>query len=259
MSFDSIYCNSTNYYNYSNNYSGLGSQHESESNNNLSNENEAIEELFETNYSEELIKKIDSFNPFKVECETDISLNLNFFEFKDLGSFDETSTDSRQVPEQNLSIDDTDRPRAPKKRKREPSIQGESDTPNSKSKPKEYTLDSKGILAKGQHLEGNLMRVKKGSTACKEMAKSISENYSTLRNQLLDNKILVLDSLKEKYEFTSAYTFQSPTQAASVIRGANTNGRTSWKNTTSKQNLNDVAWNKKRARFFETMELNDSK
>ncbi len=203
---------------------------ELELNNNLSNENEDIKNLFNTTDLEELAKEIDRFNPYNFECETDISLNLNFFQSKELGSFDETSTDSRQVPEQNPSIDDTDRPRASKKRKREPSIQGESDTPNSKSKLQEYILERKGILAKGQLLTDDSMLVKKGSTACMETVPSIARGYLKLRKELLNKKILVPDSGNKKYIFTNDYTFGNWTIAASVISGVCVSGSKFWKN-----------------------------
>lgn len=67
-----------------------------------------------------------------------------------------------------------------------------------------------------------------GSTARKEEAAALQQTYRTLRQQLLDNGVLLSDS-DDALSFTQAYSFKSPTAAAQVVSGYPINGRDAWK------------------------------
>lgn len=68
--------------------------------------------------------------------------------------------------------------------------------------------------------------VKKGSQAKKELSNSISDTYRKLREKLI-NKGILID--KEKYfEFTADTVFSSPSAAANMILGRQSNGLIKW-------------------------------
>lgn len=71
--------------------------------------------------------------------------------------------------------------------------------------------------------------VLKGSRANKEQGSSLAQSYSSKRTELVISGILVEDDTDAKfYVFTENYEFRSPSQAANVVSGSSTNGRTYW-------------------------------
>jgi hypothetical protein len=86
-------------------------------------------------------------------------------------------------------------------------------------------VKAKGIVARG-HDDAEGFVVLAGSQAVKEEVPSLPGHIAEMRASLKSRGILVDggDFLK----LTQAYTFASPSTAASVILGANVNGRTQW-------------------------------
>lgn len=68
--------------------------------------------------------------------------------------------------------------------------------------------------------------VTKGSQAKKNLSKSCTITYRTLRQKLLDTDILKDNG--EFYEFNVDYIFSSPSAASNMILGRNSNGYTEW-------------------------------
>lgn len=68
--------------------------------------------------------------------------------------------------------------------------------------------------------------VQKGSKARLEIAKSTREALQAQRKALMDDNLLNREG--DVLVFTSNYAFKSPSNAASVVSGANVNGHTSW-------------------------------
>jgi len=58
-----------------------------------------------------------------------------------------------------------------------------------------------------------------------------------IRERLADQG--VLKPVKNRYAFTRDYEFKSPSTAAGVVRGGNTNGLSAWK-TSDKQSIRDI-------------------
>ena len=81
--------------------------------------------------------------------------------------------------------------------------------------------------------------VLKGSTAYANPPHA-TNSYSNLREQLIEQGVLVHSSKQsDLLEFTQDVVFNSPSAAASVINGRNSNGRTNWKLKKSGQTLKD--------------------
>jgi hypothetical protein len=68
----------------------------------------------------------------------------------------------------------------------------------------------------------------KNSKASSTIVNSMSPNFITFRQKLIDDRILVYKG--EYYEFSDDYIFNSPSTAAIMIMGRNANGLTEWKN-----------------------------
>lgn len=84
--------------------------------------------------------------------------------------------------------------------------------------------------------------VKKGSTANKALAKSLRPAIRELRQQLIDNDILVKDGAV--YAFAHEYVFKSPSAAACVIAGNPRSGMDAWKDMQG-HSLKDLGYGKK--------------
>ncbi|MEE2003048.1 DUF3780 and DUF4357 domain-containing protein [Alkalimonas sp. MEB108] len=69
--------------------------------------------------------------------------------------------------------------------------------------------------------------VKKGSTANIALAKSLRPAIRDLRQQLLEDDVLIIDG--EVYSFTKDYLFKSPSAAACVIAGNPRSGMDAWR------------------------------
>lgn len=88
-------------------------------------------------------------------------------------------------------------------------------------------LIRKDIKAEGDLIDDGFV-VFKGSQAKKETVPSCHEYLINLRQNLLQNKIIVENG--GNYEFMEDYVFNSPSTAGGVILGRSTNGWTEWKN-----------------------------
>ena len=74
--------------------------------------------------------------------------------------------------------------------------------------------------------------VEKGSEAKKELSASCTETYRKLRRKLLETQIMVEKG--DKLEFAEDAIFSSPSAAANMILGRNSNGFTEWITETGK-------------------------
>lgn len=68
--------------------------------------------------------------------------------------------------------------------------------------------------------------VSKGSEAKKELSVSCTETYRSMRKKLIETKILVEDN--DKLIFTEDAIFNSPSAAANMVLGRNSNGFSEW-------------------------------
>jgi predicted GIY-YIG superfamily endonuclease len=74
--------------------------------------------------------------------------------------------------------------------------------------------------------------VEKGSEAKKELSVSCTETYRKLRRKLLETQIMI--ERGDKLEFAEDAIFSSPSAAANMILGRNSNGFTEWITNTGK-------------------------
>ena len=82
----------------------------------------------------------------------------------------------------------------------------------------------------------------KGSKAAASIVNSITSNFITYRQNLIDEGVLV--DKGEFFEFTDDYIFSSPSTAAVMVMGRNANGLTEWK-TKDGKTLKDFETNEK--------------
>lgn len=92
-------------------------------------------------------------------------------------------------------------------------------------------LESKGIRARAVVSTSGFV-VLRGSTACHEIVPSITPGNTALRESLIGAG--VLQESDGCYRFGEDYEFSSPSTAASVILGNNSNGRLAWRNRTGR-------------------------
>lgn len=85
----------------------------------------------------------------------------------------------------------------------------------------------KGMVAEAAMLDGEVV-VLAGSTADANPDFAMNQ-YSGLRDQLIEEGALAPSSDTRFLQFTRDVTFNSPSAAAAVIYGRNSNGRTSWR------------------------------
>ncbi len=74
--------------------------------------------------------------------------------------------------------------------------------------------------------------VEKGSEAKKELSPSCTETYRKLRRKLLETQIM--KEIGDKLEFAEDAIFSSPSAAANMVLGRNSNGFTEWITNTGK-------------------------
>lgn len=89
-----------------------------------------------------------------------------------------------------------------------------------------YFCKGKDANAEGEFQEDGFV-VYKGSVANKEFTRTASESIRNLRQKLIDDGVIVLDDKVAK--FKENYLFKSPSAAASVVLGRNSNGWMEWK------------------------------
>ena len=93
-------------------------------------------------------------------------------------------------------------------------------------KEQDLFLKSKWIQARGSEETGGFV-VRSGSQAVKKELNSIHPAASNLRKVLLSQNLLVDDGTV--YRLVQDYVFNSPSNAACVLLGRASNGRTKWK------------------------------
>lgn len=87
-------------------------------------------------------------------------------------------------------------------------------------------LKLRGVEARGlEAAQGFLVRA--GSSAAGDETDSVHPYLRALRRSLIENGVLVKDG--DRYQFTQDYSFGSPSTAAGVVLGRNSNGRMDWK------------------------------
>jgi len=84
-----------------------------------------------------------------------------------------------------------------------------------------------GVRALAEEIDGEFI-VLAGSLALKSPGYS-SNNYATLKNNLVEQNILISDVDDRFYKFELDYAFNSVSAAAAVVLDRNANGRTEWK------------------------------
>lgn len=90
-----------------------------------------------------------------------------------------------------------------------------------------FRLTSGGVQAQARVIEGQLV-VLKGSTARKQGVDSWT-SYRSLRSELIENGRLVDGADPDTLVFADNVAFDSPSAAAAVVLGRNSNGRIEWK------------------------------
>jgi hypothetical protein len=83
-----------------------------------------------------------------------------------------------------------------------------------------------GVKAIAVEEEGEFV-VLEGSEALKDTG-YVSNSYAKLKQELIADRILVPTADGQKFRFSHAYAFHSPSAAGSVVLDRNTNGRTHW-------------------------------
>ena len=84
-------------------------------------------------------------------------------------------------------------------------------------------ISSSSSAGTGKLLSGDKFKILKGSTISK---KSISNNINTVKDLLIKG---ILEETKENYIFKEDYITTSPSAAAKLILGRNSNGLKEWK------------------------------
>jgi hypothetical protein len=92
-------------------------------------------------------------------------------------------------------------------------------------------VDAKGTLSSDGFV------VQRDSIAAGSTAPSFKSGYLALRNELIQNGVLIQEG--PKYRLTQDYSFRSPSAAAAVFLGRAANGRTEWE-TSSGQTLAQI-------------------
>lgn len=85
---------------------------------------------------------------------------------------------------------------------------------------------ARGADAQGEPTSEGFV-VFKGSKAAGSTVPSMTSNFLTLRQKLIDQNIIVQNG--NSFEFPDDYIFSSPSTAAAMVLGRNANGLTEWK------------------------------
>jgi len=107
-----------------------------------------------------------------------------------------------------------------------------------------FEVSPSGLHATMQ-IVGDEFVVQKGSTARKEGTASW-DTYRSLRDQLVEDGILVDSENRKHFVFAQDYAFASPSAAATAIYAGNQNGRLVWKHKKTGQTYKD--WQETRLR-----------
>ena len=98
-----------------------------------------------------------------------------------------------------------------------------------KPKQKQETFQIKGTRGadgQGEPTSDGFV-VFKNSKAAGSTVVSMTQNFITLRQKLIEEAVLL--NKGEYFEFPEDYIFSSPSTAASIVLGRNANGLTEWK------------------------------
>lgn len=90
-----------------------------------------------------------------------------------------------------------------------------------------FVLTNVGVRARAREIDGEFI-VFAGSTARRDGVPSWTAGRAT-RDRLVDQGVLRDGASPEYYEFASDHAFGSPSIAAAVVLGRNTNGREAWR------------------------------
>lgn len=85
-----------------------------------------------------------------------------------------------------------------------------------------------GVKALALEQDGEFVVVE-GSQALKNAGYSSTDNYGSLKHELVTKGILETSEDDQYYRFSKAYAFKSPSAAAAIILDRNSNGRQEWK------------------------------
>ena len=89
-----------------------------------------------------------------------------------------------------------------------------------------YIKAARGAEAQGEPTSEGFV-VFKGSKAAGSTVPSMTSNFMSLRQKLIDQNVIVQKG--ESFEFPDDYIFSSPSTAAAMVLGRNANGLTEWK------------------------------
>jgi len=104
-----------------------------------------------------------------------------------------------------------------------------------------FIIAARGADGQGEPTSDGFV-VFKGSKAAATIVNSLTSNFITYRQKLIDEGVLV--NKGEFFEFTDDYIFSSPSTAAVMVMGRNANGLTEWKSKDGKT-LKDFETNEK--------------
>lgn len=90
-----------------------------------------------------------------------------------------------------------------------------------------FRFSVNGVTASGAPSEGGFA-VFGGSQAAAQATAALNPGSSSMRQQLIDQGVLVPENEGGPYRFARDYEFRSPSAAASMVAGHNRNGRESW-------------------------------
>lgn len=96
------------------------------------------------------------------------------------------------------------------------------------------TCQGKGVIATGYDTPQGFV-VKSGSFAASQEAPSLKDyfpNLNRIRSDLVTRGVLISEG--NKFRFTQDYTFNSPSQASSVVFANSSNGRVDWKDSSGR-------------------------
>ena len=105
-----------------------------------------------------------------------------------------------------------------------------------------------GVQATAVEEDGEFV-VLEGSEALKDAGFQGTNSYGEFKEELIAQGVLTPAPNSEKYLFSRAYTFKSPSAAAAVVLDRNANGRRVWKVVGLKQNYHE--WQEQKARAVE--------
>ena len=100
-----------------------------------------------------------------------------------------------------------------------------------KSKNKILHITAKGLTGTGYESASGFV-VCKGTQAAGKEVKSLHKTITSLRKDLIDQKVLIPKD--NHFIFTQDYSFSSPSRAADVVTGRSANGRIEWKDKSGK-------------------------